>query len=210
MDHKILKSLAAVAAAVVMTACSETPKAPAADTKAAEAKKEPEKPPEPVAGKTAFWEMYKPARTWAADVQPLTLASNEVPGFKPVDGKYAMWTCVFVSPSRRAARTFVYAIADAGGDIHKGVTTSPEAVWSGATPNSKPFTTADFQTNSDDAYKTIWPKAEAWVSKHPGKKLSMYLANTKRFPSPAWYLLWGDTKAGYAGFVNASTGAAMK
>jgi hypothetical protein len=210
MDHKLLKSLMAVAAALVMTACSEAPKTPAVDTKAAEAKKEPEKPPEPVAAKTAFWEMYKPARAWANDVLPLTMASNEVPGFTPVDGKYPMWTGVFVSPSRREAITFFYAIADYKDDAHKGVTSSSAQVWSGATPKSKPFATADFATNSDDAYKTAFAKAGPWVAKHPGKKLVMYLANTNRFPGPAWYLLWGDTKSGYAAFVDASTGAALK
>jgi len=207
---KLLKSLTAVAAALVITACSEAPKTPAVDTKAAEAKKEPAKPAEPVAAKTAFWEMYKPARAWATDVLPLTLASNEVPGFTPEGGKYPAWSGVFVSPSRREARTFFYAIADYKDDVHKGVTSSPAQVWSGATPKSKPFATADFATNSDDAYKAVWAKAEPWVAKHPGKKLAMFLANTNRFPSPAWYLLWGDTKLGYAAFVNATTGAPMK
>ena len=43
-----------------LVACSEAPKT-------TETKKEPPKPPEPVSGLTAFYEMYKPARTWAKD-----------------------------------------------------------------------------------------------------------------------------------------------
>jgi len=102
MDKQILKALV-IAAVAFLGACSETP-APV-DTKAAEAKKEPAKPPEPVAGQTAFYEMYKPARQWATDVQPLSLASNDVPGKKMEGGKAWMWTAVFVSPSKREART---------------------------------------------------------------------------------------------------------
>ena len=196
-----------VIVALSFTACSEAPKP---ETKTdAEAKKEAPKPTGPVSGKTAFYEMYKPARSWAVDLLPLSLTSNEVEGIKNEDGKYAMWTAVFVSPSKHEARTFTYAIADQGTTVRRGVTMGGAESWSGATPKSKPFQTTELAVDSDAAYKTALEKAQAWVKKHPDKTPALFLGSSNRFPAPAWYVLWGNTKLGYAVFVNATTGAVM-
>jgi hypothetical protein len=121
-----------------------------------------------------------------------------------------MWTAVFVSPSRREARTFVYAVADHGSDIHKGVSAGGAQSWSGPTAKSRPFQVTEFITNSDDAFKAASEKAAAWLKKHPGKKVSITLASEARFRAPVWYIMWGTTKSGYLAFVNATTGLAMK
>ena len=210
MDKKLLIAATAVAAVVAMTACSEAP-TPAETKKAqVETKQEPAKPPEPVAAQTAFYEMYKPARTWAPDLLPLSLISNEAPSMKSVDGKFPMWTAVFVSPSRREARTFTYSVVDDGVGIHKGVDAGGAQSWTGATPKSRPFQTTGFAVNSDAAYKTAYAKAEAWVKKHPGKKVAFSLGSADRFPAPVWFIIWGDTKSGYAVYVNATTGTVIK
>ncbi len=209
MDKQLLKAVVALTSALLLTACSEAPNP--VDSKKAEtpAKVEPAGPPEAVAARSAFYEMYKPARAWASDLLPLTVAAGEIPGIKNEDGKAGMWTAVFVSPSRREARTFVYAVADSGSDIHKGVTGGAQD-WSGSTPKSRPFQVTEFITNSDEAFKTASEKAGAWLSKHPGKKVSITLASTARFPTPVWYIMWGDNKSGYLAFVNAITGLPMK
>ena len=210
MHKKLLISAAAVAAVVAMTACSEAP-TPAEIRKAqVETKREPAKPPEPVAAQTAFYEMYKPARTWAPDLLALSLLGNEVPSMKSVDGKFPMWTAVFVSPSQREARTFTYSVVDDGASIHKGVNAGGAEPWSGATPKSTPFQTTEFVVDSDAAYKTAYAKAETWVKKHPGKKVSFSLGSAARFPAPVWFIIWGDTKSGYAVYVNATTGTVIK
>ncbi len=209
MDKTLLKAFAALAPLLLLFACSEAPK-PAGSKETQATAKEPPKPPEAVSARSAFYEMYKPARAWAADLLPLTLAAGEVPGIKNEDGKAAMWTAVFVSPSRREARTFVYAVDNQGSDIHKGVSAGGAQAWSGPTPKSRPFQVTEFITNSDEAFATASKKADAWLAKHPGKKLSMTLAHTSRFPFPTWYIMWGDTKSGYLAFVNATTGLAMK
>jgi hypothetical protein len=154
--------------------------------------------------------MYKPARTWAPDLLPLSLISNEVPSMKSGDGKFPMWTAVFVSPSLRQARTFTYSVVDDGAAIHKGVGVGGAEPWSGATPKSSPFQTTGFAVNSDAAYKTAYAKAEAWVMKHPGKKVAFSLGSAARFPAPVWFIIWGDTKSGYAVYVNATTGSVIK
>ena len=207
-DKKFLITASALAAILAWTACSNAPK-PTTETKTvAEAKKEPPRPPEPVAAQTAFYEMYKPARAWAADLMPLSLASNETAIMKNEGGKAAIWTAVFVSPQRREARTFFYSAVDDGESIRRGVTAGGAQPWSGPTPQSRPFQTADFMINSDAAYQAALAKAGAWVKAHPDKKPTFFLGSSAKFPQPVWFVIWGTTKSGYAVYVNATTGVA--
>ena len=204
MNDKRLNVVTVILAFVMTTACSEAHKT--SETKT-EPKKEALKPPEPVSGKTAFYEMYKPARGWASDLLPLSLANGEVPGMKNEAGKATMWNAVFVSPSRREARIFTYSVVDQGTTIHKGVTVGGAELWSGPTPKSGPFQTTEFVVDSDVAYETASKKAAAWLKNHPDKNLTFYLGKASRFPAPVWYVLWGNNKSGYAVYVNATTGA---
>ena len=166
--------------------------------------------PEAVTAQRAFYEMYKPARAWATDLLALSVTSGEVPNIKNEDGKAGLWTAVFVSPSRKEARRFTYAVADGGADIPKGINVSGPLPWSGATPASKPFSNSEFAVDSDAAYKAAFEKAEGWLKTHPNQKVTFRLGNASRFPAPVWYLMWGTTKNGYAALVNATTGAVVK
>lgn len=210
MSTHLLKTATAFAAVLALISCSEAPKpAPEAKTDGV-AKKEPAGPPEPVTAKTAFWEIYKPARAWATDLLVLSIANNDVPGVKSDGGKAAMWTVVFVSPSRREARTFTYSIVDQGTNIRRGVDAGGAEPWSGATAKSKPFQITEVATDSDAAYKVAYEKAQTWVKKHPDKPPAFSLGAASRFPAPVWYILWGNAKSGYAAFVNATTGMVTK
>lgn len=205
MKH-LVPLVTAAAAVLMLAACSEAPKP--VPEKAAETAKEPPKPPEPVAAQTAFYEMYKPARTWATDVLPLSMSSQETKSLKSADGKAPVWTAVFVSPSRREARVLVYSAVDEGTELHKGVTATGAQPWSGSTAKSQPFQNSEFAVNSDAAYKTALAKAAVWVKKHPGVQPQMYLGKTSKDPAPVWFLLWGTTKNGFAVYVNATSGKA--
>ncbi len=150
--------------------------------------------------------MYKPARQWAPDVMPLMVTSGEIEGIKNEGGKAGLWTAIFVSASKRQARTFTYAVADSGSDIRKGVGIGRVQDWGGASQKSKPFSSGELSVDSDAAYATAAKKAEAWLKKNPGKKLAIYLASEARFTEPAWYFIWGDKKSGYVAFISATTG----
>jgi len=207
MDKYLLKTVAIAAASLALVACSSTPQ-PAATTETPAATAPP-KPAGPVTGKTAFYEMYKPARTWAADIQALSLSSGELPGIKNEDGKAAVWTAVFGSPSLRQARHFTYSIA-AAGTFEKGVRADVPEAWSGANKNAMPFQNSDFTVDSDAAYKTVADKAADWLKDHADKKWTMTLGAAERFPAPVWLVLWGEQKSGgYQQFVNATTGEVL-
>ena len=194
------------AAVLALAGCSTAPPA----VNKAEVIQKPETPAGPVTAKTAFYEMYKPARAWAPDFMLLSLVSNEVPGMQCEAGKFGMWTAVFVSPSRNEARTFTYSAVDSGTSIHKGVEAASAQSWSGPTAASRPFQTMDFLTDSDAAYQTAMERAGSWVKAHPGKQVAFTLANASRYPTPVWYIVWGDKAAGYSVLVSATTGTMVK
>jgi hypothetical protein len=193
---------AAAAVALVMAGCSEAPPPP----KKEEVKKEEPKSNEPIAAQAAFWELYKPARQWAPDILVLTVKSGEIPNIKNEGGKAGAWIVTFVSPSKKEARTFTYAVADDGKDLKKGINVSDKLVWNGPTQASKAFVITEWQVNSDAAFKTAQEKAAKWLEENPKEKPTFLLGATSRWPGPVWYILWGTTKKGFATYVNATTG----
>ncbi len=207
MDKTFWKAVFVVAA-IGLAACSSEPAkttSPDADTAA---KQVPAGPPQPIAAKAAFWEMYTPAHAWAADLVPISLKSGEVAGVKNADGKAGVWTAIFGSPSKRAARTYVYAVADQLPDIAKGVKAVPADSWAGPTPAVMTFQTSDFTIDSDAAYKTAAAKAADWlkVKDNAEKPVSLSLGAASRFPAPVWVVLFGNSKSGFVTVVNASSG----
>jgi hypothetical protein len=189
-----------------MTACSSPAPSTAKSEAETAAAKEPAGPPQPVSGKTAFYEMYKPARAWATDLVPIGLKSEDVEGVPSEGGLAPRWTAAFVSSSRHEVRTYYYSVVDKPPLILKGVKADNALPWSGPTADAMPFQLSDFSIDSDAAYKTAAEKADAWLKKHPGKPVAMSLGNATRFSAPMWYLLWGDKKDGFAGYVNATLG----
>jgi hypothetical protein len=206
MKNHILFSTMIAVAALVLSACSEDSPAPAKVV--TEAKKEPAKAPEAVTAQRAFYELYKPARAWATDLLALSVASGEAPNIKNEDGKAGVWVAIFVSPSRKEARTFTYSAVD-NGDLRKGINIGNVLPWGGATPTSKPFANSEFAVDSDAAYKAAFEKAADWLKKHPDEKATLRLGNASRFAAPIWYIMWGSNKSGYAALVNATTGAVV-
>lgn len=209
MKKNLFVQAAFAAAVLALTACSSSEPAKTAEVKTDDAaKKAPAGPPEPVTGKTAFYEMYTPAHSWAPDMLPISLKSGEVTGVKNADGKAGLWTAVFGSLSLHQSRTYTYAVAEQLPDIAKGVKAESPEAWSGPTTAAMTFQTSDFTTDSDMAYQTAAGKAADWLKdpEHAAKGVTMSLGAAQRFPAPVWYFLFGDTKSGFQIFINASTG----
>lgn len=187
---------------LLMTGCSETPQTTA--------KKEPEKPPEPVTGQTALFRMYQMARSWAPDAQPLKMMSTPLSEVSNVPrGKSAAWEATFVSPSRDKARSYTYAIIEVQPTVHKGAFAGPEQSWSGPRGNTSPFLMAAVKVDTDTAYQTALKNGgEEYDKKNPGKPISILLEKNSKFPSPVWRIIWGESlgTSNFSVFVDASTG----
>lgn len=192
---------AVLSLAILLAGCSEAPKT--------ESNEKPF-PSTPVTGKTAFWELYRAAHSWAADLVPLKLESNSAPGVKNEAGNAAIWVGTFGSSSRRQAIMITYAVAAKPPDITKGINVGHPFSWGGPNKDALSFQTGDLTIDSDAAYKTALAKAEPWLKKHPDTEASFSLGNAARFGTPVWYVLWGDSKTGYSIYVNAKNGDVMK
>jgi hypothetical protein len=212
MYKSFLKAVFTVAAIGLAACSSDTANTTGTKTDAETAAKQaPAGPPEPVAAKAAFWQMYTPAHGWAADLVPISLKSGEVAGVKNGDGKAAVWTAVFGSPSQHAARTYVYSVADQLPDITKGVKANLAEAWRGPTAAVMTFQTGDFTIDSEAAYKAAAAKAADWLKEKDNaqKPVSLSLGAASRFPAPVWVILFGSSKGGFLTVVNASTGEMM-
>jgi hypothetical protein len=195
--YKVIASLPLFLLAV---ACSEAPRTAT--------KKEPEKPPEAVTAQSAVMQMYIQARAWAPDVKLYRVGDLDMKEIKSEGGKAGAWQCVFVSESRRAARTYTYSVMTTSG-LTKGISSSPEESWS-PSGQSKPFPIQSFKVDATDAYKTAMTRGEEYSRKHPGIPIKFLLEWT-RYENPAWRVLWGETVAlsGYSIYIDAVTGAPL-
>jgi hypothetical protein len=200
----------AAVAVVFLVGCSQSATKPSAGDQAGAAT-QPAGPPKVVAAKAAFWPMYKAAHNWAPDLVVLRVTEREVPGFTNEGGKAAMWEAAFGSPSLHKYRIFKYSIASVAPDIYKGVVAGLEMPWGGATRDAMPVDTSLFEVDSDAAYQAAAGDATDWLKKNPGKELSAFqLGDTYKFQVPVWYVMWGNKAAGYAAFVDASSGKVLK
>lgn len=207
MRASVLKSIV-ILAILITSGCSRSPNSSNAQPTSAEASTKPAAT-EPVTGQTAFWAMYKLAFSWARDLQPLTLDSGTLPDMKCEAGKAPVWKANFASPSLHQARTFTYSIVQTA-DLNKGVNVGPPIAWGGPTQNVMVIPTGLFHTDSDVAYKAAMADADVWLKKNPDKPVSISLGRTYRFAAPVWYVLWGNSKSGYAVFIDADTGKVVR
>ena len=194
----------AVAATIVtlLTSCSDTPQ------KAEEKAAEPAKPPEPVTGKYALYQMYTAARgSMGADIEPVQLRSMRLPGVKEEPGKAPAWQVTFVSARSAKARPYTYSVVESDGNLHKGVFALQEESWSGAR-GPKPFPMAAVKTDTDAALETAKKKLVDYEKKNPDKQIMYILEKTDKSPDPAWRVLWGESvgTSNFSILVDASTG----
>lgn len=196
-------SAAAMAGVLLLAGCGDEPK-PAEAKK--EVKKKPAIPEGNITALTAYYEVYKAARTLAPDLQTASIQAQEVDGVKSEEGKYSQWKIVFVSASTQTAWTFVYSTVEQG-TILRGINNQGTARYGGARQDATPFSNSDFSVDSDAAYKAAAEKAKDFLAKTPKPVTIFALGNASTFPAPMWYILFGDAKSGgFKVYVNASTG----
>jgi len=201
-DMRGFTAFAAVLTGLLLVGCADNPPPK---------KKEPEKPAEPVTGRTAFYKMFGPARLWAADVEGLRCASIRMPQVKPEPGKAGAWECTFVSPSKRKSKTFTYSVVEGEGNLHKDVFAGLDEDFTGSGQASS-WAIQAFKVDSDDALQTALKKSEDYVKKNPDKPVFFLLEQTKRFPELTWRVVWGESvgTSNYSVFIDASTGVFLE
>ena len=192
-----LSLILACALLSMLTGCSDQPQT-------AE-KKEPPKPAEPVTGQTALYRMYQVVRSWAPDAQVLKMNSIHLLEVPSVPGEAGAWEATFTSASKGRARTYTYSVVESPGNLHQGVFGGQQE---DLDARAQPFLIAAVKVDSDAAYKTALGKAGDCEKKNPRMTISMLLERNKRYPNPAWRIIWGESAgtSGLSVFIDASTG----
>ena len=191
-----------IASLIALTSCSETP--------APTAKKEAEKPPEPVTGQSALFKMYQVARSIAPDLAVLKMNSMilaEVPDVPR--GKAAAWEATFVSPQLGRSKSFTYSIIDLEAqNLHKGVFGGLEEGWAGPSGNNTPFLMAAIKVDTPEAYEVALKQAGDYDKKNPGKPIILLLEKVPKYPNPVWRVVWGESvgTSNFSIYVDATTG----
>jgi hypothetical protein len=183
------KAAAAAVVLIFLSACTEGPQP------AAEKKTEPARPPEPVTGQFAFYQMFGMARGWAPDVQALRMRSVPLAEVKSKAGKAGAWEVTFVSRSLGRARTYTYSVAEAEGNLHKGVFAGLEETYTGPRGQAQPFLAAAVKVDTDKAYETALKKGADYGKKNPDMPVTFLLELTPRHRDPAWRIIWGASTA---------------
>jgi hypothetical protein len=171
------------------------------------AKQEP-KAVEPVTGQTGLFEMYKVARTWAADLQILEVQSMSIESEKAVPAKAYAWTAQFYSPGKQVARTYTYAVEEFSQTLHEGVRAGGEEAYNPATAPNGPFLINGVKIDTPDALKTAMVEGKDYASKHPDLPIVFILERPNQFSHPAWRVVWGASTgvSNFSIYVDATTG----
>ena len=195
-------SFLAVGLSLLLIGCSE-PSKPVA-------KKEPEKPPEPVSVQSALFKMYQKARSsFSADALVLKLNSIHLADVPAAAGKAGAWQATFTSVNLGKMQTYTFSVVEEEGNLHQGVFSLGEQAWSGSQGVDTAFDYRAASIDSPAAYKTADEKAADYDQKNPGMPISFLLEKTDQFPNPAWRVIWGESTgtSSFSIYVDASTGA---
>jgi hypothetical protein len=197
------REILALAPALLLPGCSSGP-APQA---------EPKKPPVPLTGLHALYQLYVYARAWAQDLQILRYASINIPEVPHQDGKAAAWQVVFASQALSKARTYTFSVYDASATLHQGIFAEGLQDWSlqERSGSGKPFTLAAAKVDTDKAWETALQHGKEYNSKNPKTPISWTLGMDKG-SDPVWRVIWGESagESSFSVLIDASTGDFMQ
>jgi hypothetical protein len=151
-----------------------------------------EKPPEPVTGLHALYQMYTFARTWAQDLKVIRLSSMQVPEVKAVPGKAAAWQVQFSSEALARARTYTFSVYDESVTLRKGIFAESSGPLSA---DIHSFVIGDLTTDSDKAWDISLTHAQKYSEEHPGMPVSYILEGDRQTSVPVWRIIWGVSAA---------------
>jgi hypothetical protein len=173
------RDLLALAPVLLLPSCSSAP----------EAKKKIEKPPEPITGLHALYQMYTAARAWAQDLQILRYASINITEVARQPGKAPAWQVVFVSQTLQKSRTYTFSVYDASVTLRLGLFPETPQDWSG---DGKPFLIEAAKVDTDKVWETALKHAAEYNRKNSTIPISYMLAKD-RGNDPMWRVIWGES-----------------
>ncbi len=189
----------AIGSGLLLQSCSdETP-----------VKKTVEKPPEPVSGLHALYQMFTFARTWAQDLRVIRLSNRDIPDVKPLPGKSAVWQAMFASQIMGKARTYTFSVYEASATLRKGIFPDAPVPLSSDTLS---FAVGEAKTDSDAAWEIARSHGQQYADQHPETPISYVLESDRQSHAPVWRVIWGESVAtsSFSILVDAAAGTYIR
>ena len=150
------------------------------------------KPPEPVTGLHALYQMYTFARPWAQDLKVIRLSSISVPEVKAAPGKAAAWQVQFSSEALRQERTYTFSVYDESVTVRQGIFGDSPVPLPG---DARSFVIGELTTDSDKTWEIALAHAQKYSSAHPDMLISYTLEADRERGGPVWRVMWGLSAA---------------
>ncbi len=171
------------------------------------------KAPEPVSGQTAFFKMYGAAKSWAPDLEGFRCEPIRMNAIPEKDGKFPAWKCAFVSPSKRAMKTYSYSVVEAEG-LFKDSFGGPDESFSGSRGQNISFPILALKKDNTEAIEVAKAHKDTveYLKKNPTVTvITPVLEKTKENSNAAWRIYWGlPSTSNYSILVDATTGTYVK
>lgn len=158
------------------------------------AAEEPKKAPETelATGREAFQKLYMSARGWAGDARPYRLQSLNPSDSDGHDGKAAVWSAGFASPSRRTIRVFTWSGSKDPNAPSRGVSANVEDTYSPNNAATAIFDIAFLKSDSDKAYSEAQAHGgEKLLKKDPKQPVVYVLTWTPSENALLWHVMYG-------------------
>jgi hypothetical protein len=190
-------------AACLLVGCSSEPAKPAVAAV---------KPPEYIAGRTAFQKLYVASRGWNRDAEGFHLASALTKDSNGHDGKSGVWQATFASAAKKTAKPYTWCGSN-DADVDRGVTPGSEDSYSPTNTSTKVFDIAFLKRDSDDAYATALKHGgQKLLDKDPNQPVLYLLDWDASDNSLVWHVIFGESRTDrkLSVLVNASSGDYMR
>jgi hypothetical protein len=168
-----------------------------------------EKPPEPVTGLQALYQMHTFATTWAQDLKVIRLSSMNVPEVKAVPGKAAAWQAQFSSAALNQARAYTFSVYDESATVRQGIFADTAGQLSAST---RSFVIGDATTDSDKALEISLAHGQKYSTEHPDMPVSFILEGDHQTGAPVWRVIWGldAARSEFSVLVDAHAGTYLR
>ena len=174
------------------------------------AEKPQPKPTEFQTGRPIFQQLYVAAHGWARDAQPIRLQSQVTPGDKDRDGKSAVWSGYFGSPSLRGVKSYTWSGTDAPDFSERGITPGSLDTYNPSNTSMSIFDVRFLKIDSDQAFAVAQKHGgEKIIEKNLDTPISYILDWNQQANKLSWHVIYGPSRgdAKLVVDVDASTAA---
>lgn len=170
----------------------------------------PPKATEALTGRMAFQKMYIQARGWSPDAQGYSEDSQPTKEITGIDGKSAVWSARFGSPSLGKERGFTWSGSDASDAPSRGLSPNGAAdTFNASNASTRIFDVGFLKSDSDQAFKVAQEHGgKALLQKDSTLPVSYRLEWSSRDNTVAWHVIYGNSKLSIA--VDATTGKFLR